>query len=67
MEEEKDGTLPFMDVRFTLDVQGKLMREVYQKPTHTNRFDSHHPSTVKAGIVQGLAECAVKVSPADER
>ena len=70
MEEEKDGTLPFMDVRFTRDVQGKLMREVYQKPTraHPNRyvqFDSHHPSTVKAGIVQGLAECAVRVSSSD--
>ena len=68
MEEEKDGTLPFMDVRFTRDVQGKLMREVYQKPTHTNRyvqFDSHHPSTVKAGIVQGLAERAVRVSSSD--
>ena len=35
---------------------------------HTNgyvQFDSHHPSNVKAGIVQGLAECAVRVSSSD--
>ena len=40
MEEEKDGALPFIDVRFTRDVQGKLMREVYQKPTNTNCYFS---------------------------
>ena len=44
------------------------MREVYQKPTPTNRyvqFESHHPSHVKAGIVQGLVERAVRVSSSD--
>ena len=47
---------------------GKLTREIYQKPTHANRyvqFDSHHLSTGKAGIVQGLAERAVRVSSSD--
>ena len=36
MEDEKDGTLPFMDVRFTPDVQGKLMREVYLRTIFTH-------------------------------
>ena len=69
MEEEKDGSLPFMDIKFTRTPQGKLMREVYQKPTHTNRyvqFDSHHPTAVKSGIVQGLAERAVRISSSAE-
>ena len=34
MEEEKDGTLPFMDVRFTRDVQGKLMRSLSEANSH---------------------------------
>ena len=37
-------------------------------PTHTNRyvqFDLHYSSTVKAGLVQGLAERAVRVSSSD--
>ena len=38
MEEEADGTLPFMVVRFTRRENGDLVRTVYQKPTHTNRY-----------------------------
>ena len=64
MEAEKSGCLPFMDVCFTRQLDGSLTRDVYQKPTHTNRyvlFNSHHPENVKAGIVQGLADRAIKV------
>ena len=59
--------IAFMDVRFTKQNDGKLRREVYQKPTHTNRyiqFESHHPSSVKSGVVQGLVERAIMVSSA---
>ena len=65
MEPAVDGVLPFMDVRFRRMENGKLSREVYRKPTHTNRyvqFESHHPMSVKAGIVKGLVERALKVS-----
>ena len=64
MEAEKSRCLPFMDVSFTRRLDVSLTRDVYQKPTHTNRyvfFNSHHPETVKAGIVQGLADRAIKV------
>ena len=64
MEEETNGSLPFMDVRFTRQ-QGKLLREVYRKPTHTNRylqFESHHPSSVKSGVVACLVNRAITVS-----
>ena len=69
MEQENNGSLPFMDCRFTRQPQGELMREVYQKPTHTNRyvqFDSHHPSSVKSGVVRCIAERAIRVSSSEE-
>ena len=65
MEPEVDGLLPFMDVRFRRMENSKLRREVYRKPTHTNRyvqFECHHPISVKSGIVKGSVERALKVS-----
>ena len=73
-KEEQNRSLLFMDVCFNRREDGKLMRQVYQKPTHTNRyvmFGSYHPMDVmfgsypmdvKQGIVQGLAVIAMKVS-----
>ena len=46
MEMENSGSLPFMDIWITSQPQGELTKEVYQKPTHTNRyvpFSSHLP------------------------
>ena len=46
MEEEQNGSLPFMDIRFTRNEGGNLEREVCQKLTHTNRYlqyTSYHP------------------------
>ena len=65
MEEEANGTLPFMDVRFSREEQGTLSRQVYQNLTHTNRylpFTSHHPVSVKSGVVACLASRAITVS-----
>ena len=65
MEEEEEGSLPFMDVRFTRTANGKLHRQVYQKPTHTNRYvqyDSHQPDSVKSGMIAGLVNRAMIVS-----
>ena len=65
MDVKSSDSLPFVDVRFTRQAGGELMREVYQKPTHTNRyvhFDSHHPLSVKSGVVECLATCAITVS-----
>ena len=65
MEVESSDSLPFMDVRFTCQAGGDLMWEVYQKRTHTNRyvhFDSHHPLSVKSGVLECLANRAITVS-----
>ena len=48
-KEEQNRSLLFMDVCFNRREDGKLMRQVYQKPTHTNRsvmFGSYHPMDV---------------------
>ena len=67
MKMDNSGSLTFMDIRITRQPQGELTEEVYQKPTHTNRyvpFSTHHPISVKSGvaIVACLANCAIRVS-----
>ena len=65
MEMENSGSLPFIDITITRQPQGELTKEVYQKPTHTNRyvpFISHHPISVKSGVVACLANRAIRVS-----
>ena len=64
MEMENSGSLPFMDIRITRQPQGELTKEVYQKPTHTNRyvpFSWHHPISVKSGVAC-LANRAIRGS-----
>ena len=65
MEEEENGSLPFMDIRFSRQNNNHLAREVYKKPTNTSHYvtyDSHHPTSVKSSIVPGLAQRAIMVS-----
>ena len=65
MEMENSSFLPFLDVKITPQAQGELTKEVYQRPTHTNRsvpFSSHHPISAKSGVVACLANRAIKVS-----
>ena len=42
-EEEKDQMLSFMDVRFTQLPNGDLQREVFRKPTHTEKYSNSAP------------------------
>ena len=65
MELESSGSPPFMDIRITHQPQGELTKEVYQKATHTNRYvplSSHHPISVKSGVVACLENRAIRVS-----
>ena len=53
MKKEQDNKLPFLDVLVTGTEQG-FRSSVYCKPTFTRHylnFNSHHPYTVKKGIV----------------
>ena len=61
MEIEKDNTIPFLDTSVSRDSNGLLTTTVYRKPTHTDQYlayDSHHPQSVKRGIVKCLYDRA---------
>ena len=55
-EEEVDGKIPFLDV-LVVRKTGGISTTVYRKPTHTTRYihySSHHPPSVKSGIIRCL-------------
>ena len=57
METETNNTIPFLDTLATRDSDGYFSTSVYRKPTHTYQYlayDSHHPQSVKRGIVKCL-------------
>ena len=61
METEKDNSIPFLDTSVIRDPNGVLTTNVYRKPTHTDQYlayDSHHPQSVKRGIVKCLYDRA---------
>ena len=61
METEKDNSIPFLDTSVIRDSNGLLTTSVYRKPTHTDQYlayDSHHPQSVKRGIVKCLYDRA---------
>ena len=60
-ETEKDNKLAFLDTAVLRESDGRLTTSVYRKPKHTDQYlayDSHHPQSVKRGIVKCLYECA---------
>ena len=61
METEKDNSIPILDTSVIRDSNGLLTTSVYRKPTHTDQYlayDSHHPQSVKRGIVKCLYDRA---------
>ena len=54
----------FLDTLVTREPDGKLHTSVYRKPTHTDQYlayDSHHPQSVKRGIVKCLHDRAKRI------
>ena len=59
METEKDNKLAFQDTAVLRELDGRPTSCVYKKPTHTDQYlayNSHHPQSVKRGIVECLYE-----------
>ena len=55
METENDNKIAFLDASVSREPDGSLTTSVYRKPTHTDQYleyDSHHPQSVKRGIVK---------------
>ena len=64
METEKDNKLAFLDTAVLREPDGRLTISVYRKPTHTDQYlayNSHHPQSVKRGIVKCLYERAKRL------
>ena len=64
METENDNKLAFLDTAVSREPDGRLTTSVYRKPTHTDQYlayDSHHPQSVKRGIVKCLYERAKRL------
>ena len=64
LEKEQDNKLPFLDLLVTRTEQG-LRSSVCRKHTFTGQylnFNSHHPYTVKKGIVRCLQHRAKTIS-----
>ena len=57
MEQEKEGSLPFLDTLLTWRKKGKIDIGIYRKSMHTDRYlqySSHHPEHVKRGMASCL-------------
>ena len=68
MEQEKEGSLPFLDTLLTRGKQGNINISVYRKTTHTDRYlqySSHHPGYVKRGMASCLFHRARTVAVGD--
>ena len=65
METEKDNKLALLDTAVLRDPGGRLTISVYRELTHTDQYllayDSHHPQSVKRGIVKCLYERAKRL------
>ena len=64
METENDNRIAFLDSLVTREPEGKLHISVYRKPTHTDQYlayDSHHPQSIKRGIVKCLHDRAKRI------
>ena len=64
MEKESNNTLPFLDALISQTEQG-FKTSVHRKPTFTRQylnFNSHHPYSIKKGIVHCLQHRAKVIS-----
>ena len=61
MNTKIDRKLAFVDTALSREADGRLTTNVYRKPTQTDQYlayDSHHPQSVKRGIVKCLYDRA---------
>ena len=64
IEEESEGTLPFLDTRIPHNSDGTHSTTVFRKKTNTDQylnFESHHPLAHKAEVARTLLSRADKI------
>ena len=60
----KDQKIAFLDTAVSGEPDSRLTTSIYRKPTHTGQYlayDSHHPQSVKRGIIKCLYERAKRL------
>ena len=68
VEEEKDGSIAFLDTMTTRNPVGTIKTSVYRKATHTDKylqFNSHHPSQHKRSVARTLLDRAKNIPSTD--
>ncbi|XP_022090187.1 uncharacterized protein LOC110979033 [Acanthaster planci] len=64
MEQERNGSISFLDVEVSRRKDGSLARRVYLKPTHTDRYlnsaSFHHPK-IKSSVNRALIRRAYNI------
>ena len=64
MEQERNGSISFLDVEVSRQEDGTLSRSVYRKPTHTDRYlhstSFHHPK-IKSSVNRTLIRRAYNI------
>ena len=63
-KQENERKIAFLDAKVSREPDGRLTSSVYRKPTHTDQYlayDSHHPQSVKRGIVKCLNDRAKRL------
>ena len=68
VEEEKDGSIAFLDTMNTRNPVGTIKTRVYRKATHTDKylqFNSHHPSQHKRSVARTLLDRAKNIPSTD--
>ena len=64
MEIENNSKIAFLETSVYREPDGRFTTNVYRKPTHTDQYlayVSHHPQSVKRGIVQCLYDRAKRL------
>ena len=64
METENNNKIAFLVASVSREPDGRLTTSVFRKPTRTNQYlayDSHHPQSVKRGIVKCLYDRAKRL------
>ena len=68
VEEEKDGSIAFLDTMTTRNPKGTIKSSVYRKATHSHKclhFNSHHPSQHKRSVARTLLDRAKNIPSSD--
>lgn len=68
VEEEKDGSIAFLDTMTSRNPDGTIKTSVYRKATHTDKylqFNSHHPTQHKRSVARTLLDRAKNIPSTD--